>query len=597
MKKIFTILLVAVLSCSSVVVAYADTSSGYDWTTAEFKFTYDDTNFYHHSDGTCDILNADGSTAYTMSKDETAAKLKAIGVEFDQYGNIQFRGNDKFVPAFANEMCVLLGCVGSAAKFASPITDQISDYIKSKSQHSFTYEYMTNNLNKDAASVSSDGSLSLTQKGVQDIYKLLLKQYLDSMHMTQYSDNTTYTDKLSSFANVYSSYYRNWGLSETTYIAYMNALTSALQDAGCDLIIATNVQQATPYVFAADTSAYEYLAYSDGIIKAFDADCNVVENAFYKIDMFYYMPRYDTTQNPLDYAEKVSEFPRHYAWSVYPADMIYYFNSVQYMTDYANGDTAGAYITSDFSRGTLPSSITLTPDMLAQDWDKFTDELTDAITDALKGADSSEKQDKIDETFERYLKKINSNIEDLNADNNKLTKKSNKLLDDILDKVKDINKDTNKYLKGIQKDYLKDIKSYCKDMKKSMSDILKNVKTIKHIEELNLLITALSDSDRDKALSDIKTDSKQVQSVLHRKFPTCVFNDAKQIFDLLSATPVAPVVTMRVGFESVGVSDVLTVDFHIFDDYIGQFRQLQELVYIFVLFRATRKMFVDGGDL
>ena len=163
--------------------------------------------------------------------------------------------------------------------------------------------------------------------------------------------------------------------------------------------------------------------------------------------------------------------------------------------------------------------------------------------------------------------------------------------------MKDINKDTNKYLKSIQKDYLKDLKSYCKDMKKSMSDILKNVKTIKHIEELNLLITALSDSDRDKALSDIKTDSKQVQSVLHRKFPTCVFNDAKQIFDLLSATPVAPVVTMRVGFESVGVSDVLTMDFHIFDDYIGQFRQLQELIYIFVLFRATRKMFVDGGDL
>ena len=87
MKKLITIMLVVVLSCSSVIAAYADTTE-FDWTTAEFKFTYDDTNFYHHSDGTCDILNADGSTAYNMSKDETAAKLKAIGVEFDQYGNL-----------------------------------------------------------------------------------------------------------------------------------------------------------------------------------------------------------------------------------------------------------------------------------------------------------------------------------------------------------------------------------------------------------------------------------------------------------------------------------------------------------------------------
>lgn len=612
MKKILTVLLVAVLSCSSVVVAYADTSNSfYDWTTAEFKFTYDDTNFYHHSDGTCDILNADGSTAYTMSKEETAAKLKAIGVEFDQYGNIQFRGNDKFVPAFANELCVLLGCVGSAAKFASPITDQISDYITSKSQHSFTYEYMTNNLNKDAASVSSDGSLSLTQKGVQDIYNLLMKQYMESHGMSNFFAGQYHTDKVSELYNqAYYNAMRWFGLSESTSYSYMRAIVEAMNEQGYTYVFLTvDYGVDTQHLYFIDLDNYAYAAHgtrpggwtgSDRYCTYFyDANFEQLNNYVAVVDLKEYAEQFDTSQNPLDYVSYedylLDKGRQMYNYSEDARPLWAYSSFDKMVQDVQGGATD--YITSDFASGNIPSSITLSPDMLSQDWDKFTDELTDAITDALKGADSSEKQDKIDETFQRYLKKINSNIEDLNADNNKLTKKSNKLLDDILDKVKDINKDTNKYLKGIQKDYLKDIKNYCKDMKKSMSDILKNVKTIKHIEELNLLITALSDSDRDKALSDIKTDSKQVQSVLHRKFPTCVFNDAKQIFDLLSATPVAPVVTMRVGFESVGVSDVLTMDFHIFDDYIGQFRQLQELVYIFVLFRATRKMFVDGGDL
>ena len=612
MKKILTVLLVAVLSCSSVIVAYADTSNSfYDWTTAEFKFTYDDTNFYHHSDGTCDILNADGSTAYTMSKEETAAKLKAIGVEFDQYGNIQFRGNDKFVPAFANELCVLLGCVGSAAKFASPITDQISDYITSKSQHSFTYEYMTNNLNKDAANVSSDGSLSLTQKGVQDIYNLLMKQYMESHGMSNFFAGQYHTDKVSELYNqAYYNAMRWFGLSESTSYSYMRAIVEAMNEQGYTYVFLTvDYGVDTQHLYFIDLDNYAYAAHgtrpggwtgSDRYCTYFyDANFEQLNNYVAVVDLKEYAEQFDTSQNPLDYVSYedylLDKGRQMYNYSEDARPLWVYSSFDKMVQDVQGGATD--YITSDFASGNIPSSITLSPDMLSQDWDKFTDELTDAITDALKGADSSEKQDKIDETFQRYLKKINSNIEDLNADNNKLTKKSNKLLDDILDKVKDINKDTNKYLKGIQKDYLKDIKSYCKDMKKSMSDILKNVKTIKHIEELNLLITALSDSDRDKALSDIKTDSKQVQSVLHRKFPTCVFNDAKQIFDLLSATPVAPVVTMRVGFESVGVSDVLTMDFHIFDDYIGQFRQLQELIYIFVLFRATRKMFVDGGDL
>lgn len=609
MKKLMTIMLVVVLSYSSVIVAYADTTENtFDWTTAEFKFTYDDTSFYHHSDGTCDILNADGSVAYTMSKEETASKFKALKISFDSTGNIKVEQGMLY--GMACGISDILGIAGSFLR-ATPITDRLGNLLTSSTSHSFTYEYMTNGLNKDAASVNSDGSLSLTQKGVQDIYNLLMKQYMESHGMSNFFAGQYHTDKVSELYNqAYYNAMRWFGLSESTSYSYMRAIVEAMNEQGYTYVFLTvDYGVDTQYLYFIDLDNYAYAAHgtrpggwtgSDRYCTYFyDANFEQLNNYVAVVDLKEYAEQFDTSQNPLDYVSYEDYlFDKGRQMYNYSEDArpLWAYSSFDKMVQDVQGG-ATDYITSDFASGNIPSSITLSPDMLSQDWDKFTDELTDAITDALKGADSSEKQDKIDETFQRYLKKINSNIEDLNADNNKLTKKSNKLLDDILDKVKDINKDTNKYLKGIQKDYLKDIKNYCKDMKKSMSDILKNVKTIKHIEELNLLITALSDSDRDKALSDIKTDSKQVQSVLHRKFPTCVFNDAKQIFDLLSATPVAPVVTMRVGFESVGVSDVLTMDFHIFDDYIGQFRQLQELVYIFVLLRATRKMFVDGGDL
>lgn len=611
MKKILTILLVAVLSCSSVVVAYADTSSGYDWTTAEFKFTYDDTNFYHHSDGTCDILNADGSTAYTMSKDETAAKLKAIGVEFDQYGNIQFRGNDKFVPAFANEMCVLLGCVGNAANFASPITEQISDYIKSKSQHSFTYEYMTNGLNKDAASVSSDGSLSLTQKGVQDIYNLLMKQYMESHGMSNFFAGQYHTDKVSELYNqAYYNAMRWFGLSENTSYSYMRAIVEAMNEQGYTYVFLTvDYGVDTQHLYFIDLDNYAYAAHgtrpggwtgSDRYCTYFyDTNFEQLNNYVAVVDLKEYAEQFDTSQNPLDYVSYEDYlFDKGRQMYNYSEDArpLWVYSSFDKMVQDVQGG-ATDYITSDFASGNIPSSITLSPDMLAQDWDKFTDELTDAITDALKGADSSEKQDKIDETFQRYLKKINSNIEDLNADNNKLTKKSNKLLDDILDKVKDINKDTNKYLKSIQKDYLKDIKNYCKDMKKSLTDIAKNVKSIKRLEELNTLLSVLNSNDTETAKDNVQHKLDDLVVVMKNRFPMCIFVDMQDIYNLLITDAVAPVVSLDFGIESIHVHEVLELDFSVLDEQVQWFKGLQVLCYIFVLFKGTRKIFMNGGEL
>ena len=596
MKKLMTIMLVVILSCNFVLCAYADEPKKEDV-------------FYDEGVGGDQTIYINGieysvvyNGGYVVSCGDSSVTLSDFQCLIQLQQVLKKGGSINSYKGAGQAVAAAIGAVLPAvSKWGGALCNALNAVGDTKIKGTVNTDKTSNNY----------GAVTYDSTAVKQIYDLLMKQYMESHGMSNFFAGQYHTDKVSELYNqAYNNAMRFFGLSESTSYSYMRAIVEAMNEQGYTYVFLTvDYGVDTQHLYFIDLDNYAYAAHgtrpggwtgSDRYCTYFyDANFEQLNNYVAVVDLKEYAEQFDTSQNPLDYVSYEDYlFDKGRQMYNYSEDArpLWAYSSFDKMVQDVQGG-ATDYITSDFASGNIPSSITLSPDMLSQDWDKFTDELTDAITDALKGADSSEKQDKIDETFQRYLKKINSNIEDLNADNNKLTKKSNKLLDDILDKVKDINKDTNKYLKGIQKDYLKDIKSYCKDMKKSMSDILKNVKTIKHIEELNLLITALSDSDRDKALSDIKTDSKQVQSVLHRKFPTCVFNDAKQIFDLLSATPVAPVVTMRVGFESVGVSDVLTMDFHIFDDYIGQFRQLQELIYIFVLFRATRKMFVDGGDL
>lgn len=609
MKKLMTIMLVVVLSCSSVIVAYADTTENtFDWTTAEFKFTYDDTSFYHHSDGTCDILNADGSVAYTMSKEETASKFKALKISFDSTGNIKVEQGMLY--GMACGISDILGIAGSFLR-ATPITDRLGDLLTSSTSHSFTYEYMTNGLNKDAASVSSDGSLSLTQKGVQDIYNLLMKQYMESHGMSNFFAGQYHTDKVSELYNqAYYNAMRWFGLSESTSYSYMRAIVEAMNEQGYTYVFLTvDYGVDTQHLYFIDLDNYAYAAHgtrpggwtgSDRYCTYFyDANFEQLNNYVAVVDLKEYAEQFDTSQNPLDYVSYEDYlFDKGRQMYNYSEDArpLWAYSSFDKMVQDVQGG-ATDYITSDFASGNIPSSITLSPDMLSQDWGAYTDELADAITEAIKGLDRSERQDKIDETFQRYLKKINSSIEDLNADNNKLTKKSNKLLDDILDKVKDINKDTNKYLKSIQKDYLKDIKNYCKDMKKSLTDIAKNVKSIKRLEELNTLLSVLNSNDTETAKDNVQHKLDDLVVVMKNRFPMCIFVDMQDIYNLLITDAVAPVVSLDFGIESIHVHEVLELDFSVLDEQVQWFKGLQVLCYIFVLFKGTRKIFMNGGEL
>ena len=596
MKRIITIMLVVILSCNFVLCAYADEPKKED-------VFYDegvggDQTIYINGIEYSVVYNGGyvvtcGDSSVTLSDFQCLVQLQQV---LKKGGSINsYKGEGQAVAAAIGVILPI------ASKWGGALWNALNAVGDTK---------IKGTVNTDKTS-DNYGAVTYDSTAVKQIYDLLMKEYIESHGMSNFFAGQYHTDKVSELYNqAYYNAMRWFGLSENTSYSYMRAIVEAMNEQGYTYVFLTvDYGVDTQHLYFIDLDNYAYAAHgtrpggwtgSDRYCTYFyDANFEQLNNYVAVVDLKEYAEQFDTSQNPLDYVSYEDYlFDKRRQMYNYSEDArpLWAYSSFDKMVQDVQGG-ATDYITSDFASGNIPSSITLSPDMLSQDWDKFTDELTDAITDALKGADSSEKQDKIDETFQRYLKKINSNIEDLNADNNKLTKKSNKLLDDILDKVKDINKDTNKYLKSIQKDYLKDIKNYCKDMKKSLTDIAKNVKSIKRLEELNTLLSVLNSNDTETAKDNVQHKLDDLVVVMKNRFPMCIFVDMQDIYNLLITDAVAPVVSLDFGIESIHVHEVLELDFSVLDEQVQWFKGLQVLCYIFVLFKGTRKIFMNGGEL
>lgn len=596
MKRIITIMLVVILSCNFVLCAYADEPKKED-------VFYDegvggDQTIYINGIEYSVVYNGGyvvtcGDSSVTLSDFQCLVQLQQV---LKKGGSINsYKGEGQAVAAAIGVILPI------ASKWGGALWNALNAVGDTK---------IKGTVNTDKTS-DNYGAVTYDSTAVKQIYDLLMKEYIESHGMSNFFAGQYHTDKVSELYNqAYYNAMRWFGLSENTSYSYMRAIVEAMNEQGYTYVFLTvDYGVDTQHLYFIDLDNYAYAAHgtrpggwtgSDRYCTYFyDANFEQLNNYVAVVDLKEYAEQFDTSQNPLDYVSYEDYlFDKGRQMYNYSEDArpLWAYSSFDKMVQDVQGG-ATDYITSDFASGNIPSSITLSPDMLSQDWDKFTDELTDAITDALKGADSSEKQDKIDETFQRYLKKINSNIEDLNADNNKLTKKSNKLLDDILDKVKDINKDTNKYLKSIQKDYLKDIKNYCKDMKKSLTDIAKNVKSIKRLEELNTLLSVLNSNDTETAKDNVQHKLDDLVVVMKNRFPMCIFVDMQDIYNLLITDAVAPVVSLDFGIESIHVHEVLELDFSVLDEQVQWFKGLQVLCYIFVLFKGTRKIFMNGGEL
>lgn len=631
MKKIITIMFAIILSCSSVIVAYADetpTSSTHTDsngnTTGGGGGSFDSEQIYYDEiKGGTQTIHIKGKD-YTVTENDKGEYTFSDGVNSTTVGDSetlnQLQGALKkggTIETYNTEASFFTSILGSfipvASKWGGALWNALNAVGDTK---------IKGTVNTDKTS-DNYGAVTYDSAAVKQIYDLLMKQYMESHGMYDWYPSQYHSDDVSIIYNFaferVANVMWNWGgtsVSKDTAYAYMRTLCQTMIKDGCTFISLDQRPNCSAegktgdtdkwYIYFVNRDNFDNAAYVDGggyygnnrYVYFYDYEGNPLDSVIACVDLIDFFNNYDSSQDVNDYVfytNKRHSYTSPINWSQDGASLFVYQSAEKMYKDLDGGATD--YITSDFASGNLPSTITFTPDMLSQDWDKFTDELTDAITDALKGADSSEKQDKIDETFQRYLKKINSNIEDLNADNNKLTKKSNKLLDDILDKVKDINKDTNKYLKSIQKDYLKDIKNYCKDMKKSLTDIAKNVKSIKRLEELNTLLSVLNSNDTETAKDNVQHKLDDLVVVMKNRFPMCIFVDMQDIYNLLITDAVAPVVSLDFGIESIHVHEVLELDFSVLDEQVQWFKGLQVLCYIFVLFKGTRKIFMNGGEL
>lgn len=631
MKKIITIMFAIILSCSSVIVAYADetpTSSTHTDsngnTTGGGGGSFDSEQIYYDEiKGGTQTIHIKGKD-YTVTENDKGEYTFSDGVNSTTVGDSetlnQLQGALKkggTIETYNTEASVFTSILGSfipvASKWGGALWNALNAVGDTK---------IKGTVNTDKTS-DNYGAVTYDSAAVKQIYDLLMKQYMESHGMYDWYPSQYHSDDVSIIYNFaferVANVMWNWGgtsVSKDTAYAYMRTLCQTMIKDGCTFISLDQRPNCSAegktgdtdkwYIYFVNRDNFDNAAYVDGggyygnnkYIYFYDYEGNPLDSVIACVDLIDFFNNYDSSQDVNDYVfytNKRHSYVSPINWSQDGASLFVYQSAEKMYKDLDGGATD--YITSDFASGNLPSTITITPDMLSQDWGAYTDELADAITEAIKGLDQSERQDKIDETFQRYLKKINSSIEDLNADNNKLTKKSNKLLDDILDKVKDINKDTNKYLKSIQKDYLKDIKNYCKDMKKSLTDIAKNVKSIKRLEELNTLLSVLNSDDTETAKDNVQHKLDDLVVVMKNRFPMCIFVDMQDIYNLLITDAVAPVVSLDFGIESIHVHEVLELDFSVLDEQVQWFKGLQVLCYIFVLFKGTRKIFMNGGEL
>lgn len=631
MKKIITIMFAVILSCSSIIVAYADetpTSSTHTDsngnTTGGGGGSFDSEQIYYDEiKGGTQTIHIKGKD-YTVTENDKGEYTFSDGVNSTTVGDSetlnQLQGALKkggTIETYNTEASVFTSILGAfistASKWGGALWNALNSVGDTK---------IKGTVNTDKTS-DNYGAVTYDSTAVKQIYDLLMKQYMESHGMYDLYPSQYHSDDVSIIYNFaferVANVMWNFGgtsVSKETAYAYMRTLCQTMIKDGCTFISLDQKPNCSAegktgdtdkwYIYFVNRDNFDNAAYVDGggyygnnkYIYFYDYEGNPLDSVIACVDLIDFFNNYDSSQDVNDYVfytNKRHSYTSPINWSQDGASLFVYQSAEKMYKDLDGGATD--YITSDFASGNLPSTITITPDMLSQDWGAYTDELADAITEAIKGLDRSERQDKIDETFQRYLKKINSSIEDLNADNNKLTKKSNKLLDDILDKVKDINKDTNKYLKSIQKDYLKDIKNYCKDMKKSLTDIAKNVKSIKRLEELNTLLSVLNSNDTETAKDNVQHKLDDLVVVMKNRFPMCIFVDMQDIYNLLITDAVAPVVSLDFGIESIHVHEVLELDFSVLDEQVQWFKGLQVLCYIFVLFKGTRKIFMNGGEL
>lgn len=160
-KKVIAFLMCIVIFLPSITLYAAD--GEFDWRTKEFEFTLNGYTYVHHSDGTLDILNVDGTVNKTLSKCEAENKIKALGLDFDETGNIsvpeyQYNTETKF-KNFCVAALSAAGCIFPGANTAAEFIQKHTNWETNE----FTYQYMTGENLPAGVTVTESGDINVDE--------------------------------------------------------------------------------------------------------------------------------------------------------------------------------------------------------------------------------------------------------------------------------------------------------------------------------------------------------------------------------------------------------------------------------------------------
>lgn len=578
-KKILAFILTLVLLFISVPMsAKAD---DFNYMTSEYTLTIDGIEYKHHSDGTTDIMNKDGTINKTLSYSETEHKFSQLGLRVDEYGNWSYADDsfNGFFNTVAQWCSLFLGVVGDSTGYSN-ITSALADAINDDLATPLSYYYMT------------DQDVTLDSDQLSDIYDKLSEMLREQKGLVPVMGpiSNAEWDQATAIAS-----FNNGIGGGGDFTKHFLQAVEYLKEQGCTAFYANYW-----VLYGFDTSDLAYhTQYGYDPIVWIDSECNQLEDAYcYYVDFTQFKKNGwvldETSTGTTDCSGfGYSVFAKH----IGNTDVYYLYKSYEAAYNDIIGGL-GIYTTTNFDNGDLPTSITLSPTDLEINWDDLMDELSTELDKQTSGiTDKLEKQEKIDETISKYLKDVKKDVASI-EDN---TKDMSKDIDSILAYLKKMYKRMDDFYDDMTKDALKGIQKSLDTLNSSIKSIGKDVSTIKTLTEVDTLIDTLNtltdgSGGSSSPIKDSFTEVGETLGVAKEKFPFCVLWDVALLFGLLAADPVAPQFTMVFDLPQFGLHEEFVVDLSMFGDVSEFCRTLQSLLFILCLVNLTRKMFLDGRN-
>ena len=329
MKKIITIMFAVILSCSSIIVAYADetpTSSTHTDsngnTTGGGGGSFDSEQIYYDEiKGGTQTIHIKGKD-YTVTENDKGEYTFSDGVNSTTVGDSetlnQLQGALKkggTIETYNTEASVFTSILGAfiptASKWGGALWNALNAVGDTK---------IKGTVNTDKTS-DNYGAVTYDSTAVKQIYDLLMKQYMESHGMYDWYPSQYHSDDVSIIYNFaferVANVMWNFGgtsVSKETAYAYMRTLCQTMIKNGCTFISLDQRPNCSAegktgdadkwYIYFVNRDNFDNAAYVDGggyygnnkYIYFYDYEGNPLDSVIACVDLIDFFNNYDSSQ-------------------------------------------------------------------------------------------------------------------------------------------------------------------------------------------------------------------------------------------------------------------------------------------------------------